>query len=174
MGTSVINEYKALIEKLNNLKNELAFLPVGYISKKTIKGKTQYYLQHREGTKITGSYIRAEEAETIAAKIERRKEISEQIVKIDERIGQLEKAAEIIGKDLFCTLMIYKLSSGMDGLSKTEKERCSSFGAAMNAVEGVPVSTDTNREITAWKNGSQTFISVFESTLRRYGFPTEV
>lgn len=174
MGTSVINEYKTLIEKVNVLKNELDYLPVGYISRKTIKGKTQCYLQHREGMKITGRYIRAEEAETIAAKIERRKEISEQIMKTEERISQLEKAAEIISKDLFCTLMIYKLSSGMDELSEKEKERCSSFGSAMNAVEGVPVSTETNSGITAWKNGSQSFVSLFESTLRRYGFPTEV
>lgn len=32
-------------DELESLKSELETLPIGYISKKTIQGKTRYYLQ---------------------------------------------------------------------------------------------------------------------------------
>ena len=70
--------------------------------------------------------------------------------------------------------MVYKLSAGMDALNIEEKEKCASFGHAMNAIEGVAVSEETGIEIDAWKKGDVSFISVFENTLRRYGFPVEV
>ena len=67
--------------------------------------------------------------------------------------------------------MLYKLSAGMDELDVDEKEKCVSFGVAMNAIEGVSVSRETWKDIDAWKRGDLPFISVFESTLKRYGFP---
>lgn len=174
MGISVTKEYRMLIDKKQRMEEEMLSLPVGYISKKTIKGNIQYYLQRREGTKVVGSYIRVDMVEEVSNKIERRKTIIEELSKISERLCQLEQAAQLIDEDLFCNLMVYKLSSGMDSLNLQEKERCSSFGYAMNAIEGVSVSEETAAEIDAWKSGTQTFLSVFENTLRRYGFPVEV
>ena len=171
-------KHKIVMQMLNleqqRMEEEMLSLPVGYISKKTIKGNIQYYLQRREGTKVVGSYIRVDMVEEVSNKIERRKTIIEELSKISERLCQLEQAAQLIDEDLFCNLMVYKLSSGMDSLNSQEKERCSSFGYAMNAIEGVPVSKETAAEIDAWKSGTQTFLSVFENTLKRYGFPVEV
>lgn len=174
MRTLVTNEYRMLIDRKFNMENELLNLPIGYISSKTIKGKKQYYLQRREGTKIVGTYIRNDEVGDTIEKIERRKLILKELKEIDERLAQLEQAAKLIDKNLFCNLMVYKLSAGMDSLSGEEKERCSSFGTSMNAIEGVAVSQETFTEIDAWKNGNQSFLAVFENTLRRYGFPVEV
>ena len=174
MRMSVSKEYRVLIEKKQALNKELSSLPIGYISKKNIKGNTQYYLQRREGKKITGTYIRVDEVEDVSAKLERRKEIAGQIASIEERMAQLEKAAKLIDNDLFCLLMLLKLSAGMDDLDEREKERCSSFGDAMNAIEGVPASTEVTSEINAWKSGKESFLTVFENTLKRYGFPLEV
>lgn len=173
MRGSVTKEYRMLVEKKRALEKDLLSLPVGYISKKKIKGNVQYYLQRRNGTKIVGTYIRNDQAENVSTGIERRKAISAELPLISERLTQLEQAAKLIDKNLFCQLMVYKLSAGMDELNSAEKERCSSFGHAMNAIEGVPVSEETDTAIQAWKNGESSFLSVFESTLKRYGFPTE-
>lgn len=57
------------------LTEELAALPKGYISKKTIKGNTQYYLQWREDGKLKSKYIRKDDLASMEQKIARRKEI---------------------------------------------------------------------------------------------------
>lgn len=171
---SVSKEYRSLIDKKQKMESELFSLPIGYISKKNIKGNVQYYLQRREGARIVGAYIRNEEVDEVTVKIERRKNLIEELALISERLQQLEQAAKLIDKNLHCQLLVYKLSSGMDELSIEAKEKCSSFGYAMNAVEGVPVSKETDNAINAWKNGNMSFLAVFENTLKRYGFPVEV
>ena len=70
-------------------------------------------------------------------------------------------------------LKILKLASGMDSISADEKEKRISFSDAMTAIEGVPVSDRVKSDLANWKNGNITFLSVFEQTLRRYGFLTE-
>lgn len=174
MRISVSKEYRTLIDKKQSMEIELLTLPSGYISKKSIKGNTQYYLQRREGARVISSYIRSDEVEEVTAKIERRKSIIEELALISERLEQLEQAAKLIDKNLFCHLSVYKLSAGMDELTDAEKEKCSSFGHAMNAIEGVSVSEETDNAINAWKNGNISFLTVFENTLKRYGFPSEV
>ena len=173
MSVTVAKEYRLLTDKKHKMEIELSSLPVGYISKKTIKGNVQHYLQRREGSRIVGAYIRNEEVDEVTVKIERRKNLIEELALISARLQQLEQAAKLIDKNLHCQLLVYKLSSGMDELSIEAKELCSSFGYAMNAVEGVPVSKETDNAINAWKNGNMSFLAVFENTLKRYGFPVE-
>ncbi len=174
MNHSVAKEYKALIDKKCLLESTVRSLPIGYISEKIIKGKVQYYLQHRNGGKVSGVYIKASEVESVRQGIEARKSNVIAIQEIDDRIAKLEEAAKIIGNDLYCKLMVYKLSGGMDVLEIAEKERCTSFGLTMNAIEGVAMSEVTAAKVDEWKKGNKTYLSVFEETLRHYGFPTEV
>lgn len=173
MGISVSEEYRLLIERKQKMLNELSSLPVGYISKKTTKGNVQHYLQRREDKRIVSSYIRNDEVEEVAAKIERRKNLIEELALISARLQQLEQVAKQIDKNLHCQLLLYKLCAGMDELSTEEREKCSSFAYAMNAVEGVLVSEETGRSNDEWKNGNMAFLTVFENTLKRYGFPVE-
>ncbi len=174
MAHSVAKEYKALIGKKVALENEIRALPVGYISQKNIKGKTQYYLQHRAGGRIVGTYIKASDAPAVRRGIDERKAKLLQIQEINERLAKLEEAAKIIGNDLYCQLSVYKLSGGMDTLELSQKEKCASFGTTMNAIEGIAMSEATAVRVEEWKKGSRTYLSVFEETLRHYGFPTEV
>ena len=51
MRKTVTKEYRTLISRKLFLEQEIERLPVGYISKKTIKGKSQHYLQRRDGSK---------------------------------------------------------------------------------------------------------------------------
>ncbi|MBP3495020.1 MAG: antitoxin VbhA family protein [Clostridia bacterium] len=63
-----------------------------------------------------------------------------------------------------------KLCEGMDVLTLEEKERCLSFAEAINAIEGLTISTELEQQLKKWKNGEITFYQVFESILKRYGF----
>ena len=65
-----------------------------------------------------------------------------------------------------------KLCEGMDALTLEEKERCLSFAEAINAIEGLTISTELKQQLEKWKNGEITFYQVFEDTLKRHGFPT--
>ena len=130
-------------------------------------------MKKREGEKIVSRYIPKEKVSEVITGIERRKEIVKEIYCINERLAQLEKAAELIDKNVFCNMRAYKLSQGMDALRPEEKEESISFGNAMNAIEGVGVSKETAEEIKSWENGSKSFLVVFESILKRYGFPVE-
>lgn len=61
----------------------------------------------------------------------------------------------------------------MDDLDVEQRRQCSSFAAAMNAVEGVMVSEETAAEIDQWIRNEKSFQTVYENTLLRYGFPQE-
>ena len=63
------------------------------------------------------------------------------------------------------------LCEGMDALTLEEKERCLLFAEAINAIEGLTISTELKQQLEKWKNGETTFYQVFEDTLKRYGFP---
>ena len=69
-------------------------LPSGYISKKTIKGKTYYYLQYFENGKKISKYIKQNELETVKKQLEKRDEVEEKLFKIEstsKRLAVLEK-----------------------------------------------------------------------------------
>ena len=167
-------EYKNLLERKVKLETELQTLVQGYISKKTIKGKTYCYLQNRVGGKLISQYLKSEEVDEITEQIARRKQYEAELPKLKARLSELEQAARLLGKNISRQLMLLKLSTGMDSLSAEQKRRSSSFAGVMNAVEGIPVSEQTAQDIAAWQNGNKPFLSIFEATLKRYGFFAEV
>lgn len=174
MDHMVLSEYKDLLERKLKLEIELQELVQGYISKKTIKGNTYCYLQNRVGGKLTSQYLKSEEVDKIAEQIARRKQCEADLPKLKARLSELEQAADLLGKNISRQLMLLKLSTGMDNLTAEQKRRSSSFAGAMNAVEGIPVSDQTAQDIVDWQNGNKTFLSIFEATLKRYGFSAEV
>ena len=172
--TDIVFEYKKLLEQKNLIEKKLAILPRGYISKKTIGCKQYLYLQTRSGDTIESRYIKAEDAEEITSQITSRKEYEAALPQVMLRLADIETAAELLDKSLLRKLRMLKLTSGMDSISPSEKEKRISFSDAMTSIEGIPVSDRLKNDLTNWKNGNITFLSVFEQTLRRYGFVTEV
>lgn len=65
------------------IKTEIEALPKGYISKKTIKGNTQYYLQWTENKKKKSKYINSNDVDKIRKLIELRKKYEKQLEKED-------------------------------------------------------------------------------------------
>ena len=172
--TDIIFEYKELLASKLEIEQKLNVLPKGYISKKTIGGKQYLYLQTRNGDTVDRKYIKAEEAEEVTNQISLRKEYESQLPEILIRLADIETAAELLDKALLRKLKILKLTSGMDSISADEKEKRISFSDAMTSIEGVPLSDRVKKDLANWKNGNISFLSVFEQTLRRYGFVTEV
>ena len=172
--TDIIFEYKELLASKLEIEQKLSVLPKGYISKKTIGGKQYLYLQTRNGDTVESKYIKSEEVEELTNQLSLRKEYEAELPEVLLRLSKIETAAELLDKALLRKLKILKLASGMDSISADEKEKRISFSDAMTAIEGVPVSDRVKNDLANWKNGNITFLSVFEQTLRRYGFLTEV
>lgn len=170
----IIFEYKELLASKLEIEQNLSVLPKGYISKKTIGGKQYLYLQTRNGDTVESKYIKAEELDEITSQLSLRKEYEAELPKILIRLADIETAAELLDKALLRKLKMLKLTSGMDSISADEKEKRISFSDAMTSIEGIPVSDIVKNDLANWKNGNITFLSVFEQTLRRYGFVTEV
>jgi len=171
---SIESEYRKLLDRRRDLDIQIKQLPQGYISEKNIRGSKQCYLQRRVGDKITGTYIKTNEVQKVRAALEQRAACEAERKQIELRLAQLEQAAKLIGKNLYCKFMMMKLSAGMDDLDVEQRKLCSSFGAAMNAVEGVMISEETEAEIHQWHRNEKSFQTVYENTLLRYGFPLEV
>lgn len=72
---------------INELKKEIALLPKGYISNKTIGGKVRHYLQWTENGKIKSKYIPDDEYETVKEKITKRKELEEKLKNSIEKMS---------------------------------------------------------------------------------------
>lgn len=174
MSAIIINEYKELLCQKNKIEQTLPSLPEGYISTKTIKEKQYYYLQNRVGGKIISKYLKENEVDIIKEQVQLRKEYIAKLPKIETRLRELEQAAKLIDKSIVRHLALLKLSCGMDMLSKVQKERSASFANALNAIEGVYASKITEQSIDKWKVGEESFISIFQSTLKMYGFSAEV
>lgn len=67
---------------------------------------------------------------------------------------------------------LFKFCNGMDELNINIKEKCLSFSEAMLSIEGMKVSNEVTLALEEWKEGKATYLSIFESTLQRYGFNT--
>ncbi len=172
--TDIIFEYKKLLAQKLEIEQKLSVLPRGYISKKMIGGKQYLYLQTRNGGTVESKYIKTEEVDEITNRLSLRKEYEAELPEVILRLADIETAAELLDKALLRKLKMLKLTSGMDSISVHEKEKRISFSDAMTSIEGVPVSDRVKKDLANWKNGNITFLSVFEQTLRRYGFVTEV
>lgn len=170
MSSSIKKEYTKLLNRSLFIKHELRLLPFGYLSRKSRKGKVRFYLQRREGNKVVSIYVNAVDVAKTEKGIALRKAYEEEFVEIEARITQLEKAATHIGNGLYCDLLLYKMSIGMDDISTERKKLSSDFAASMNAVEGVAASKETMQAVNEWQNGDKKFITIFSETLKRYGF----
>ncbi len=74
-----------MYEVMKRMEERIQELPAGYISKKNIKGKTQYYRQWNEGGKLKSKYIKADELDMIREQIEERKKCEEELKVLQEK-----------------------------------------------------------------------------------------
>ena len=66
-------------ERAADLEQQIANLPAGSITKKTVNGKEYFYHRWTENKKRREKYIPADELEDFRAQIERRKELEQEL-----------------------------------------------------------------------------------------------
>ena len=91
---------------IHELEKQIAELPVGYISKKTINGKIQYYHQWTEGGKKRSQYLRDGEMEPLREQVEQRKSLQAQLKELRTGMPKVRQpkldfeTSVIVGKGL--------------------------------------------------------------------------
>lgn len=82
-------------DRIADLEKEISALPVGYISKKTINGKTRYYRQWTENGKIKSQYIRNDEYDEVSQAIGRRKELQKELKDLNKQQPQKDNMSTV-------------------------------------------------------------------------------
>ena len=83
-------------EKIQELERQIAALPIGYISKKTINGKTRYYHQWTENGKKHSQYLRDGELEQLREQIEQRKVLQAQLKELQAKMPKVRQPKELM------------------------------------------------------------------------------
>ena len=109
-----------MYDLMERIEKRIAELPNGYISKKTINDKTQYYRQWKEDGKLKSKYISAKDVETVREQIEERKKLEEKLK--DLQFKYPKDVSEEIG---FETNVVYgqelsKLVSSVKSMQKRD------------------------------------------------------
>lgn len=76
--------------QISDLENQIASLPIGYISKKMINGKERYYQQWTENRKVKSKYIKNGEVEEFQKKIELRKLLQAKLSELKSSVAFIE------------------------------------------------------------------------------------
>ncbi len=174
MANSLEKEYKKILSQRLDIISLLDLLPDGYITEKTINGTKQYYLQKRAGKKIVGKHIPFDELSSVRCGLLKRESLEKELIVIEERLVSIEAASKLVSHNLYKRILLLKACMPMEALSADAKVRASSFAEAMNAIEGIPATAEMKSNISAWHSGEVTFLSLYEATLKKYGFPVAV
>lgn len=73
------------------LLHEMEALPRGYVSKKEIKGRNYFYLQHREGQQIKSQLIKQGSLESVLESIRRKKQLKLELREIEREYKQIQR-----------------------------------------------------------------------------------
>ena len=162
------NEYVSLLRDKTNCQSRLALLKDGYISAKTISGKQYAYLQYRIDGKLSSEYVREDHLPLIRAELDERAHMLDKIRKIDGRLKKIEAAADILDNNLRRKLTTIRRCAAVELTPIEERRKALAFGSAMTALEGIPVSEETEKNLLRWASGDVSFQESYLNTLRAY------
>ena len=162
------NEYTSLLGVKTDCQNALTLLKSGYISTKTISGKKYAYLQYRAGGKLKSEYIREDDVPSIRAEMDERAHIIKKIRDTDSRLDKIEAAAGILDESLRRNLIVLRRCATMEAMPHDERTKSLAFSNAMTALEGIPASEDTEKNLSRWANGDFSFQESYLKTLKNY------
>ena len=77
------------------IQQEVHALSKGCISRKVIRGKLAFYLQHREGGKIVSRYIPNEKLEQVSKEVSRRRELRSMENEIVKNLKMIDRALKV-------------------------------------------------------------------------------
>jgi hypothetical protein len=162
------NEYTNLLRERAVNQSTLASLKDGYISTKTISNKKYAYLQYRVDGKLISEYIGEDNLPLIQSELDERASLTKNISEIETRLAKIEAAASFLDSNLRRTLITLRRCAAMESMPVAERNKSLAFGSAMTALEGIPVSAETEQNLSSWANGNLSFQESFLNTLRTY------
>ena len=108
------------------LLQELEDLPRGYISNKTINGKTYFYLQYKVGKRLVSKYVKRDDVDALRAQLSRREEIEEELknrLNAEKNINPLSKTAlELSGYVMSRNEVVAEFTKGV--LAYLDEKKC--------------------------------------------------
>ncbi|MDO4650783.1 MAG: AAA family ATPase, partial [Eubacteriales bacterium] len=107
--------------RLEEIEKELSELPIGYISRKVIRGKERFYHQWSENGKIKSRYLKAGEEEILRNQIERRKELQGEKKRLQT---PLEKHTERQVNTVTSSITGYRLLRFVEDIHTTDNRTC--------------------------------------------------
>ena len=88
----LVEEYERSVRITRALEEELATLPRGSLRERVVDGRTYYYLQYREGSRVMSDYVPRADAERVRSLVQRRKELVAAIREQERSRRQIERA----------------------------------------------------------------------------------
>ena len=162
------NEYNSLLLAKSDYLKIVSELKEGYISTKTISGKQYYYLQKKVDGKLSSEYIKENMLPQVKSELQKRNEIETIIDQTNTQLDKLETAVNILDKVLYHQFIILRRCAAMDSMPTAMRKKAIEFGNAMTALEGIPVSEDTEKTLSLWVVGKCSFSEGYLQTLVKY------
>jgi hypothetical protein len=162
------DEYNSLLSQQNEYLRTSSTIKEGYISTKTISGKQYFYLQKKIEGKINSEYIKEDMLPQVKSELQQRGEIEKAIDRTNEQLDRLETAVKVLDKSLYHKLIILRRCALMDSMPVDMRKKSLEFGNAMNALEGIPASEDTEKTLSLWAAGQHSFRDSYLQTLTKY------
>lgn len=116
-----------LMEEIGYLEQQIASLPVGYISKKNINGKTRYYHQWTENGKLKSRYLKNGEMEPLQEQIDSRRKLQSRLKELEKESPALMMPATefetnvVTGRELLAMTMGVRTWQKRDCFSQIER-----------------------------------------------------
>ena len=111
-------------DRTSDLKRQIAELPAGSISRKTINGKVYFYHQWQEDGKTKGYPVSEEEAAEIKIQIEKRRALQKELRALEKKSNVTTSAQS--NNDSFKTVVVFgdNLASTVESVKKWRKRTC--------------------------------------------------
>lgn len=90
------------LQQIESLKQQIAVLPIGSISKKKINGKIRFYHQWTENGKTKSKYLRDGEMEPLQKQIEERRELQKELRMLQAKLPKHTGKEQNIQHSLAC------------------------------------------------------------------------
>lgn len=111
-------------DRISDLKRQIAELPAGSISRKTINGKVYFYHQWQENGKTQGYSVSEEEAAEIKIQIEKRRALQKELRALEKKSNVTSTAPS--NNDSFKTVVVLgnDLATTVESVKKWRKRTC--------------------------------------------------
>lgn len=111
-------------DRISDLKRQIAELPAGSISRKTINGKVYFYHQWQENGKTQGYSVSEEEATKIKIQIEKRRALQKELRALEKKSNVAPATPQ--NDDSFRTVVVFgeNLTTTVESIKKWRKRTC--------------------------------------------------